>query len=371
MRAARCILTAVLCLIVLSGSAWAADEVWNGQKGLVGADSVKSALDGQTQSLLGDIDISSEIELGESLIRIVEKTESERTQAVKSTISTLARVTVVLLFCGCAAGFGSASRLPSPILPMAGALGVTAVIYGDLHGLMSLCLETIDSMDIFSASMMPVMASALTISGAPATAALTYGATMFVFDLTVSIITGLLVPAVSGYIAVITVNAAIGNDMLSRMASFLKWVVSGILKILLTGFVAYITISGTVSHGLDNGAVKTAKFALSGSIPVVGGIISGATDTLLSGAILLKNALGVFGMLCIAAICIVPFLRVGISYLIFKAGTAVLSPVTPPQLSKLMEGIVSGFGMLLGMLGSCAAILFFELVFAVTMVKAI
>lgn len=371
MRAARCVASVLLCAVLLSGSAWASEDVWSGQKELVGADSVRSSLDGQTQSLLGELDISSEIELGESLMQLVRKTESERAQAVKSTISTLARIAVVLLFCGCAAGFGAASRLPSPILPMAGALGITAVVYGDLHGLMSLCMETIQSMDTFSVSMMPVMASAVTISGAPSTAVLTYGATMFVFDLTVSIITGLLVPAVNGYIAVITVNAAIGNDMLSRMAAFLKWIVSGTLKILLTGFVAYITISGTVSHGLDNGAVKAAKFALSGSVPIVGGIISGATDTLLSGAIVLKNALGVFGMICIAAICIIPFLRVGISYLIFKAGTAVLSPVTPPQLSKLMEGITSGFGMLLGMLGSCASILFFELVFAITMVKTI
>lgn len=371
MKTARCMVAAALCMILLSGGAWAVQDIWTGQKQLVDAESIRSSLDGQTQNLIGGVDISTEMELGESLIQMMEKTESERTQAIKSTISTLARVTVVLLFCGCAAGFGAASRLPSPILPMAGALGITAVIYGDLHGLMSLCLETLESMDIFSTSMMPVMASALTISGAPATAALTYGATMFVFDLTVSLITGVLVPAVSGYIAVITVNAAIGNDMLSRMADFIKWAVTGILKILLTGFVAYITISGTVSHGLDNSAVKTAKFALSGSIPVVGGIISGATDTLLSGAILLKNALGVFGMLCIAAICMIPFLRVGISYLVFKAGTAVLSPVTPPQLSKLMEGIVTGFGMLLGMLGSCAAILFFELVFAVTMVKTL
>ncbi|MGN1030969.1 MAG: hypothetical protein ACI4PQ_05140 [Butyricicoccaceae bacterium] len=371
MRRARYILAVLLCLCALSGSAWAAEDVWDGQKDLIGADSVQNALDGQTRSLLGDLDISSEIQLGDSLIQLVQKTENERSQAVKSAVSTLARIAVVLLFCGCAAGFGAASRLPGPILPMAGALGVTAVIYGDLNGLMSLCMETIESMNVFSSAMMPVMASAITISGAPATAALTYSVTMFVFDLTVSLISNLLVPAVNGYIAVITVNAAIGNDMLARMAAFLKWVVSGTLKILLTGFVAYITISGTVSHGLDNSTVKAAKFALSGTVPIVGSIISGATDTLLSGAILLKNALGVFGMICIAAICIIPFLRVGISYLIFKAGTAVLSPVTPPQLAKLMEGITSGFGMLLGMLGSCASILFFELVFAVTMVNTI
>ena len=49
-------------------------------------------------------------------------------------------------------------------------------------------------------------------------------------------------------------------------------------------------------------ALKTAKLAVSGAVPVVGGVISDATETMLSGAALLRGSIGIFGMLCVAAI---------------------------------------------------------------------
>ena len=66
---------------------------------------------------------------------------------------------------------------------------------------------------------------------------------------------------------------------------------------------------------MDRMTLKTAKLAVSGAVPVVGGVISDATETMLSGAALLRGSIGIFGMLCVAAICFVPFVRAGASYL--------------------------------------------------------
>lgn len=245
---------------------------------------------------------------------------------------------------------------------------MTAAVYQTLAGLTSLCRETTEQIQIFSKSMLPVMTTAIGLSGSPASAALVYSGTMFALDLCISLITGVYIPAVSAYVAILTVNTAIGNDMLKRLAACVKWLITGSLRLLLTLFFFYITISGSVSHGMDAGTVKAAKFALNSSVPLVGNILSGATDSVLAGAVVLKNSLGVFGMLCICAICLVPFLRIGVNYLAFKIGAAVLSPICPKLLSGLADGIADSIGMIFGMLGSCSAILFFELVYSVVMV---
>ncbi|MDE7035145.1 MAG: hypothetical protein K2O74_02705, partial [Eubacteriales bacterium] len=52
------------------------------------------------------------------------------------------------------------------------------------------------------------------------------------------------------------------------------------------------------------------------------------------------------------------------------AGEAVMSPVCGKELVSMLGGIGEGFGLLLGMLGTCCAILFFEMVLAITIVKA-
>ena len=336
-----------------------AEERYSGQA------SMRNALDGRAQALLSGIDPeSNDIQ---KLFSLLHHTGQERQDAVKSSAVTLTRMAIVLILCGYAGSFAKTSRMTPIIVSMAGALGITAVVYGDLTGLMGICRQTTEEIQVFSKAMLPVMMTAMTISGAPSAGAVVCGAAVFALDLCISLITGLFIPAVSAYAAMMTVNAAVSNDMLTRLAAFVKWLITGSLKLLLTAFFTYITISGTASHGLDSSAVKAAKLALSGSVPVVGGILSGAADTVLSGAVLLKNALGMFGMLCLASICLIPFIRIGISYLLFRGGTALLSPICPPELHKLLDGIVDSIGMIFGMLGSCSAILFFELVYVVVM----
>ena len=75
--------------------------------------------------------------------------------------------------------------------------------------------------------------------------------------------------------------------------------------------------------------------------------------------------------LCVAAICFVPFVRAGASYLCYKAGAAVLSPLCSDGMKRFLENVGTGFGLLLGMLSTCCMILFLELVYMVAMVKPI
>ena len=49
-----------------------------------------------------------------------------------------------------------------------------------------------------------------------------------------------------------------------------------------------------------------------------GGIIADASETVLAGAGMLKNTIGVFGMLAILAACAYPFLQLGVQYLLYK-----------------------------------------------------
>lgn len=361
----RMIFAVLVCICVCAAQSpvYAAD-VFSEQQ-TQGQASMRQALDGESQALLDGLSDGSD--LTQSLSQLMRKTRTQQHGAITEAVSALTGAAVVMLLCSCAESFSKTSRISPLILQLAGALGMTAAVYQTLAGLTSLCRETTEQIQIFSKSMLPVMTTAISLTGAPASAALVYSGTMFALDFCISLITGVYIPAVSAYVAIITVNTAVGNDMLTRLAACIKWLIVSSLKLLLTLFFFYITISGSVSHGMDAGTVKAAKFALSSSVPLVGSILSGAADSVLAGAVILKNSLGVFGMLCVCAICLVPFLRIGVNYLVFKIGTAVLSPICPKSLSGLADGIADSMGMILGMLGSCSAILFFELVYSVVM----
>lgn len=322
-------------------------------------------------NLLQSVDITQTAESwNEGLLRLFQSVDTK--YICLGAMRSLTRMMVVAVLIGVLSGLrGAADEGSLPVTTMAGALSMTGILLGDLRGMLSLCVETLNQTSVFSTALLPVMAGALTVSGAPATATITQGVTLFALDLLIRCVTHILVPAVCAYIAIITVNAALGNDILSGLAVFIKWLTTGSLKLILTVFVAYLSISSTIGGSVDAVTLKTAKFAVSGSVPVVGGIISDATESMLAGMSVIKNSIGILGMLGVAAICIVPFLQVGINYLLFKAGTAILSPLCNSSLEKLMAGLSDSLGMMLGMLGTCSAVIFFELVFSITMVKPI
>ena len=237
--------------------------------------------------------------------------------------------------------------------------------------MLSLCRSALDGIGVFSAALQPVLAAALSMGGNAVTATALQAATMLVFDLVLRLTESLLVPAVCVYLAVTVVDAAAGNGMLRGLADGVGSLTAGALKLMLTLFTAYLAVAGGVSGNVDRLALKTAKFAVSGAVPVVGGVMSDAAETVLSGASLLRGSVGVFGMVCVTAICLAPFVRAGACCLCFKLGAALLSPLCSDSLRRLLSGIGSGFALLLGMLGASCTILYLELVYAVAMVKPI
>ena len=143
-----------------------------------------------------------------------------------------------------------------------------------------------------------------------------------------------------------------------------------ILSAVLLAFVGYLSMSGAVAGSADAAAVKTAKLAISRTIPVVGGILADAAESVLAGAGILRGTVGVVGLLTVLAICIGPFLQLGFHYLTYKLAAALTGTVADTRLSGLLDQIGGAFGLVLGMTGACALLLLISLVSAVTAVTA-
>ena len=111
--------------------------------------------------------------------------------------------------------------------------------------------------------------------------------------------------------------------------------------------------------------MKATKFTVSSVVPVVGGIISDAAETVLVGAGVLKNSVGVFGMLVVLGMCVVPFLQLGVHYLTYKIVAALSATAANSKVAGLIDSISGAFGLVLGMTGACTLLLLVSLVSAV------
>ena len=233
---------------------------------------MERALPSESRKLLSGIAVDDRGALSEKMIRIMDNAAQEIRTSWFIGIKTIARVMVAALLCGAARGLrhAAANEKALPIISMAGTLTIASIVLFDVNGMMMICRETMESISVFSKTMIPVMAAAVSVSGAPARAAAMQAAIMLALNLMIRMITEVLMPAVCMYLAVMTVNYALGQNILRKTGEFILWIIKLILKTSMTIFVTYLTISGAFGGSADSVAVKTAKAALSGMVPVVG-----------------------------------------------------------------------------------------------------
>ncbi len=251
---------------------------------------------------------------------------------------------------------------------IAGALGITVALVGSFQTMVTLAVDTVQSLADYSACLLPVIASAAAMSGSPTAATGLYAGTALFVEILLQLISKLLVPAVLLYLAVATAEAALSGEVLSELREFIGWLISKSLRILLYIFMGFLSVTGVISGTADAAAVKATKAAVSGMIPVVGNIISDASESLLAGASLLKSSVGVFGMIAILATCLLPFLRIGVQYLLLKITSAISGTVAFPNHTKLLKHCSAAMGYLLGMCGAGGLLL---LISAICFIKVV
>jgi stage III sporulation protein AE len=291
--------------------------------------------------------------LGESLLYILKEAFQKMQPQVADTAKIISKIFGLSMILSVLRSFSGKSK---ELVELTGVLLIATLLMSNSNSLIRNGTETIWKISEYGKLLCPILSATLAAQGGSLTAASIYGATALFDTVICSLISSALVPMIYIYLVIAVVNAASGDDMLLRLGNSMKGLMTWTLKILLYVFVGYISISGIISGTADQTAVKATKLTLSGMIPVVGGILSDASETILVSAGLIKNALGVYGFLSIVAITITPFLLIGINYLGLKLITAFAGIFVSKTISKLLDDFTGALGMVLGMTGSVCLI---------------
>ena len=113
------------------------------------------------------------------------------------------------------------------------------------------------------------------------------------------------------------------------------------------------------------------KTVISGAVPVVGGILSDATEAIAAAALTLRGTLGVLGVFSVLALCLVPLLRMAVQYLFYQLAAFFSGMVGSQSLSKFLEQLSSAFSLMLAMTAGGAFLLLVSLLIAMMMVVTV
>lgn len=335
-------------------------------------DKIQGSLPESGAEIMGDMDITSGIDIDAGLGRIYEKGRDEIGGILKGAVRSAVIILIIAILCSISESFfesGTFGETPNYI-SFAGVLAISVVAVGDVNAFIGYGYSTLGELNDISKVLLPTLSAAAAASGAATSAAVKYAATALFMDVLITLATGLIMPVIYAYIASSIAEAAVGGEGLTGASGFLKWLATTLLTLLVLSFVVYISVTGIVSSAADAAVVRVAKTTLSTVFPVVGSIIADAASSVLAGASVLKNAIGVYGMLAVMSVCLLPFLHLGAHYILYKATSKLSATISGARISKLVSGIGTAFGLVMSLTGACALMLFFSIISMLKVVSA-
>ena len=190
---------------------------------------------------------------------------------------------------------------------------------------------------------------------------------LFMINFIGNIIQNLIIPFVLVLTSLVIISKISDKVHIDKLSKFFKSGIVWFLGIVLTVFVGVVSLEGTLSSSVDGITAKTTKAVVSSAIPVVGKILGDAVDTVLGCGIVLKNAVGLVGVVIVIGICIMPILKLFVLSVSYKLLSTVVQPIADEKIIDLLEQIGDIFKIFLGIL--CA--ISFMLIIGTTLVLKI
>lgn len=234
---------------------------------------------------------------------------------------------------------------------------IVTLIMGNFADIIKMVKTSIESLVGFMNSLVPLLITLMLTTGNIASASLLEPIILFIITFIGNFITTIIVPFVL-IGAVLSIVSKVSNRVqVDKLSKFFNSTVVWVLGIVLTIFVGVISVEGSLSSTVDGITAKTAKAAVSNFIPVVGKILGDAVDTVIGCSNVLKNAVGIVGVIIIIGICIVPIIKLATLMGLYYLAGAICQPIADEKIVKLLEQMGSTFKMLLAIMCSVSVML--------------
>lgn len=234
---------------------------------------------------------------------------------------------------------------------------IVTLIMSNFTEIIKLIKETANNLVGFINLLMPLLLTLMVYTGNITTSTVLEPILLFVSNFIGNIIVEVLIPLVLIIVVFSIISKISDKIQVEKISKFLKSGVVWFLGIVLTIFVGVVSLEGTLSSSVDGITAKTAKAAVSSVIPVVGKVLGDVVDSVLGCGVILKNAVGVVGVIVIIGICIIPVLKIATLSIMYSLASAVVQPVADEKIVKLLDEMSGVFKLLLAILCSLSVIL--------------
>ncbi len=234
---------------------------------------------------------------------------------------------------------------------------IVTLIMSSFADILSMVKDTIQNLVAFSNLLIPILMTLILTTGNIASVGMLQPILLFMITFIGNLVNQILIPILLVSTVLAIISKVSDRIALDRFSKFFKSSIVWALGVILTLFVSLVSLEGTLSSSVDGVTAKTTKAAVSSFIPVVGKILGDAVDTVIGCTSILKNAVGVVGVITILGICILPVIKLVLLMATYYIGAAICEPIADEKIVKLLEQVGDTFKILLAILCSISVLL--------------
>lgn len=194
-----------------------------------------------------------------------------------------------------------------------------------------LCLETVrtgvEQICSLTSVLLPTYCLSIAFVTGSLTAAGYYQGTAFLITLLQYVTAVVLLPLSQSYLLLSFASCMQREPVFEKLLHLILSVFSWIKKTLTGIVIAFGSVQGIVCPAIDR-VKKNAVMKTASAIPGVGDLVDGAWETVMGAGVVLKNSIGMAGVILLVLVCALPLCNLGIYYLFYRLIGAVTEPIT-------------------------------------------
>ena len=311
--------------------------------------------EGQSISKILNSAISGKVDNSSIIKRVLKIFANEILKTIKTLVGVLVIVLIHSILKNVADGLENSDI--SNIIYFVQYILIISLVMNNFSDIVISVKNTINNLVGFMNTLIPILITLMIYTGSVVTSGLIQPIILFVVEFVANVLNTIILPAISIITALIIISKISDKVQIGKLASFMKSSIVWFLSIILTIFVGVVSLEGTLTSSVDGITAKTAKAAVSSLIPVVGKILGDSVDSVLGCGLILKNALGVVGVLVIIGICIIPIIKLTTLSIMYSLSSAIIEPLADKKIIKLLEEFSGIFKLLLAILCSVTVLL--------------
>lgn len=221
--------------------------------------------------------------------------------------------------------------------------------------------SAIESMIHFMTAMIPLLLTMLASIGHLATVSVMHPLIVFMIHTVGTLIYTFVFPLLFFSAVLHIVSSMSDKYKVTQLANLMRTISIGALGIMLTAFLGVLSVQGATSSVTDGVTIRTAKYITGNFVPVVGKMFTDATDTVISASLLVKNAVGIAGVLILVMLCIFPAIKILSLAIIYNLAGAMMQPLGDSPIVNSLQTIGKSLIYVFAALSAVGLMFFFAM----------